>query len=159
MALTGRTRRELEVMVDDPTLSERRGLRARIVLAAAEGGSNTDLAAQLGCNPATVGKWRRRYSEQGLDGLLDEPRVGRPRQIDHDKVEQIIVDALQRPPPELSIGPWPPSTVADTVAPSLVSEQPTELLNRARHATREACQLLGQRLALENEGAYRLRRD
>jgi transposase len=82
------------------TASQALALRARIVLAAAEGGANTDIAAQLGCNPATVGKWRRRFSEQGIGGLLDEPRVGRPREIGDDKVEQIIVDALQRPPPD-----------------------------------------------------------
>jgi transposase len=93
-------RQVLERWVRRHTASQALALRARIVLAAAEGGSNIDIAAQLGCNPATVGKWRRRYSEQGLDGLLDEPRVGRPRQIGDDKVEQIIVDALQQPPPD-----------------------------------------------------------
>ena len=82
------------------TVSQALALRARIVLAAAEGGANVDIAAALGCNPATVGKWRRRYLEQGLDGLLDDPRVGRPREIGDDTVEQIIVDALQSAPPD-----------------------------------------------------------
>lgn len=81
------------------TASQALALRARIVLAAAEDGSNIDIAAALGCNPATVGKWRRRYDEQGIDGLLDEPRVGRPRQVGDDKIERIIVDTLQSAPP------------------------------------------------------------
>jgi transposase len=75
-------------------------LRARIVLAAAQGRTNTDIAEVLGCNPVTVGKWRRRYREEGIDGLLDEPRVGRPREVGDDTIEQIIVDTLQSPPPD-----------------------------------------------------------
>jgi transposase len=93
-------RQVLERWVRRHTASQALALRARIVLAAAEGGTNIDIAAQLGCNPATVGKWRRRYSEQGIGGLLDEPRVGRPREIGDDTIEQIIVDALQQPPPD-----------------------------------------------------------
>ena len=50
-------------------------------------------------SPHAVGKWRARFVEAGIDGLLDEPRVGRPRQVGDDKVEQIIIDALETPPP------------------------------------------------------------
>jgi transposase len=82
------------------TVSQALALRARIVLCAVDGTSNTEIAARLGCNPATVGKWRRRYVEQGISGLLDEPRVGRPREIGDDKIEQIIVDTLQSAPPD-----------------------------------------------------------
>ncbi|CAN5303031.1 IS630-like element ISMsm2 family transposase [soil metagenome] len=82
------------------TVSQALALRARIVLAAAEGGSNTEIAAREGCNAATVGKWRQRYLGGGVDALLDEPRVGRAREIDDDQVEQIVVDTLQAAPPE-----------------------------------------------------------
>jgi transposase len=93
-------RQVLERWVRRHKASQALALRARIVLAAAGGEANTDIAAKLGCNPATVGKWRRRYAEQGIDGLLDEPRVGRPREIGDEVIEAIIVDTLQRKPPD-----------------------------------------------------------
>lgn len=54
VVLTGRTRRALEAMVDDPTLSDRGRLRAQIVWGAAQGASNVELAAELGCSQVTV---------------------------------------------------------------------------------------------------------
>jgi transposase len=61
----------------------RQGLarRARIVLLAADGLENKDICAELEVDANTVGKWRRRYAERGMDGLTDEPRPGAPRQI------------------------------------------------------------------------------
>jgi transposase len=100
VAIDETDRQVLERWVRRHKASQALALRARIVLAAAEGGSNIDIAAKLGCNPATVGKWRRRYAEQGIDGLLDEPRVGRPREIGDEVIEAIIVDTLQRKPPD-----------------------------------------------------------
>ena len=81
------------------TISAVLAQRARIVLAAAQGRSNGEVAAAEGCHPATVGKWRDRYLERGVAGLVDEPRPGRPRRIGDDVVEQIVVDALQHKPP------------------------------------------------------------
>jgi len=59
-------------------------LRSRIVLAAAEGVDNKTVALRLGCAAATVGKWRARFVESGLDGLVDEPRPGRPPRVSAD---------------------------------------------------------------------------
>ena len=56
-----------------------RVLRAKIILLAAEGLSNTEIAARLGLDRQMVSKWRKRFFEQRLDGLADEPRPGRPR--------------------------------------------------------------------------------
>ncbi|MBA2496853.1 MAG: helix-turn-helix domain-containing protein, partial [Acidimicrobiia bacterium] len=50
--------------------------RARIVLLAADDLSNNDVAEKVGVNPATVLKWRKRFLERRLDGLIDEPRPG-----------------------------------------------------------------------------------
>jgi transposase len=68
-------------------------------LACAEGGSNTAVAEQLRCDRMTVGKWRARFLEHRLDGLLDEPRSGRPPRISVDQVEDVIVATLETTPP------------------------------------------------------------
>ncbi len=75
-------------------------LRARIVLACAEDGqpTNADVAARLGVNQATVGKWRRRFVVERLDGLLDDPRPGKPRTVTDDMVEAVVVKTLEEKP-------------------------------------------------------------
>ena len=55
--------------------------RARIVLYAAEGLHDTEIAARLDTTPGIVGKWRRRFAEHRLEGLRDKPRSGRPRRF------------------------------------------------------------------------------
>lgn len=72
--------------------------RSRIVLAAAEGLKNTEISRRLSLDHATVGKWRSRFAEQRLDGLLDEPRPGRPRTISDAQVEEVIVKTLESTP-------------------------------------------------------------
>lgn len=75
-------------------------LRARIVLACAEGGQNKVVAAQLGLDRQTVGKWRRRFVEHRVDGLHDEPRSGTPRTIEDVRIETVIVRTLESLPPD-----------------------------------------------------------
>ena len=55
--------------------------RARIVLYAAEGMPDTEIATRLDTSPGLVGRWRRRFAERRLDGLTDQPRAGRPRRF------------------------------------------------------------------------------
>lgn len=81
-----------------PKSAQALALRCRIVLAAADGGLNKDIAVELGCNPTTVGKWRSRFAELRLDGLHDEPRPGKPRTITDDDVERVIVKTLEEQP-------------------------------------------------------------
>ena len=73
-------------------------LRARIILACAEGGDDTVIAKRLGIFRITVGKWRRRYLHRGTDGLLDEPRPATPRTITDADVERVIVRTLEMKP-------------------------------------------------------------
>ena len=74
--------------------------RSRIVLACAQGQTNTAVAAQVGVSLPTVRRWRGRFAEQRLDGLLDEPRPGQPRKISDQQVEDVIVKTLETAPPD-----------------------------------------------------------
>ena len=73
-------------------------LRSRIVLACADGEDNKSVAVRVGCTAATVGKWRARFLEHRLDGLLDEARPGRPATITADQVEDVVVATLESTP-------------------------------------------------------------
>ncbi len=72
--------------------------RSKIVLAAAEGGSNTEIAARLGVDRSTVRTWRNRFAERRLDGVVDEPRPGRPRTVSDARVEALITTTLETTP-------------------------------------------------------------
>src|SRR3954470_9606121 len=71
---------------------------ARMVLGAAAGEGNTELAERLGVTRMTVAKWRTRFVTHRVDGLLDEPRPGRPRTISDEQVEEVIVRTLESTP-------------------------------------------------------------
>lgn len=79
--------------------SQALALRSRIVLACADPErSRTEIAQAVGCNPATVTKWRQRFAEHRLEGLTDEPRPGAARTITDDTVEAVVVDTLETAP-------------------------------------------------------------
>ena len=73
-------------------------MRSRIVLAAADGGSNTELSQRLGLSIGTVRRWRNRFAEYRLEGLLDEPRPGRPRAVGDTAIEALITATLETTP-------------------------------------------------------------
>lgn len=75
-------------------------MRSRIVLAAADGGSNTELAQRLGLAIGTIRRWRNRFAEMRCDGLLDEPRPGRPRVVGDDRINALITATLETTPPD-----------------------------------------------------------
>jgi transposase len=98
LTLSDQDRETLSRWARRPTTAQALAGRARIVLAAAEGRSNDAIAIDLSFTAHTVGKWRRRFLEQGPDGLLDEPRPGAPRTIGDERVEAVIVKTLEQKP-------------------------------------------------------------
>jgi len=80
------------------TTAQALALRARIVLACAEGHSNTEVARRCRVTRPTVGKWRQRFVERRLDGLHDEPRPGHPRTVSDEDVERVLVMTLESQP-------------------------------------------------------------
>ena len=98
IVLTVGERKVLERWARRPKSSQALALRCRIVLAASEGQQSTDIAVALGCTKSTVGKWRGRFAQRGLDGLHDEPRPGKPRSISDEDLERVIVKTLEEQP-------------------------------------------------------------
>ena len=72
--------------------------RSRIILECAGGAPNTVVAERLNLTPQTVGKWRQRFLERRLDGLLDEPRPGAPRRVSDEQIERVLRRTLESTP-------------------------------------------------------------
>jgi transposase len=85
--------------------------RAQIVLACAAGDTNTVVAQRFGVRGSTVGKWRQRYLDLGIEGLHGELRPGRPRTYEDDTVVEVINRALQSKPTDGSTH-WSARTLA-----------------------------------------------
>lgn len=109
MALTRRVRAG--------TTEQRAALRARVVLAAADGKTNLAIAAETGLSTNAVSKWRGRYAAEGLAGLVDRPRPGRPPVYDHDDRLAIVKQATSPPPP--TAGQWTCDALAAALADSV----------------------------------------
>ena len=100
ITLTPEERATLERWARRQKSAQALALRCRIVLGCADGLTHGEIAAKLGCNPVTVGKWRRRFAAHRLDGLTDAPRPGAARTIGDDVVEAVLVDTLESAPPD-----------------------------------------------------------
>ena len=96
--VTAAERSEQESLANRRKTAQALAMRARIVLGCASGRHNKDVAAQLGIDPVTVSKWRRRFLADGLDGLRDEPRSGAPRTVDDARIEAVITQTLESLP-------------------------------------------------------------
>ena len=113
-------REELERWVRRPKTPQALALRARIVLAGADGESDIAVAERLGTTRITVGKWRRRFVAAGCDGLLDGPRSGAPRRIGDADVERVVAMTLESIPPDATRWSTRSMAAAGGVSPATV---------------------------------------
>jgi transposase len=103
LAISDEDRASLTTWIRSSTVSAGRAERAAIVLACAAGSGTSEAARRLGVSRPTVIKWRDRFAEQGLAGLDDEPRSGRPKTVDD---AAIIAATLDPPPERLGVTHW-----------------------------------------------------
>ncbi len=87
--------RQLQGIASSRSLPHSIVQRAQIVLAGGVGFANTAIAKRMGLTGMTVGKWRKRYGELGLEGLHDKIHLGRPHTYEDDTVSEVINRALQ----------------------------------------------------------------
>ena len=98
VVLTTEERETLEQWARRPTTAQALAQRARIVLACATDKTNGDIALGAGVTRQTVGRWRTRFAQKRLNGLLDEPRPGAPRKIGDAEVERVVRLTLETTP-------------------------------------------------------------
>jgi transposase len=98
LVLSEREREQLEALTMRRKTAQALALRARIVLGCAEGADNKVVAARQRVTQQTVSKWRARFVEHRLDGLLDSPRLGAPRTIDDTRIDAVIAKTLESVP-------------------------------------------------------------
>jgi transposase len=98
LVLSKAEREQLEAWARRRKSGQALAQRSRIVLAAATGHSDTEIAERFTITRGMVAKWRSRFASERLDGLVDEPRPGRPRTVSDVQVEEVIVRTLETTP-------------------------------------------------------------
>ena len=98
LKITSEEQESLERWTRRPKTGQALAQRARIILESATGKSNTEVARRLRITNQMVGKWRTRFLEKRLDGLLDEPRPGTPRRLSDAEVERVLTMTLESTP-------------------------------------------------------------
>ncbi|ODQ97451.1 DDE endonuclease [Mycobacterium sherrisii] len=93
-------REQLQGWARRPSSAQALAMRSRIILACEGDSSNTQIARDLGVTRGMVTKWRNRFAADRLEGLLDEPRPGRPRVVGDERIEALITATLESTPPE-----------------------------------------------------------
>jgi len=109
---------QLTAMARSQTVTAAAAQRARIVLLAADGVPNAEIARRVGVTRPTVVGWRQRYLESGISGLSDLDRPGRPASIDE---ADVVVATLQKPPESLGVTHWSARLLADQLGISFAT--------------------------------------
>jgi len=111
ISLTEEERGQLESYVRSRSMPSGLNARFRIILLATDGLNNKEISEKVNLSRASVGKWRKRYWEKGLEGLHDELRPGRPRTVSDEKVSELIHKTLKSKPEGATH--WSTRTMAD----------------------------------------------
>ena len=114
VTISASERMTLEQWVRRRTTAQGLAQRAQIILACAAGRSNSEIASELRLTRQTVGRWRHRFVEKRLNGLVDEPRPGTPRRLSDAQVEQVITETLEQRPRDATH--WSTCTLAKELA-------------------------------------------
>ena len=107
LELSGAAREELQSLARSRSLPAGLVSRAEIVLLCADGLDNKTVAETVGTSRQTVGKWRERFRRQGLMGLYDERRPGKPRSIEDDEIMVLLKRTLETEPVDGGTPPGP----------------------------------------------------
>ena len=113
VVLTDEVRAELERRVRGHLTPQRVARRARIILFCAEGLALRQIAVDVGMDQHQVGMWRRRFLTDGIDGLNDQSRPGRPRRLGHDERMKLAAAATSEKDPDDPIAMWTYQDLAD----------------------------------------------
>jgi transposase len=97
LQLTSGQSHELQRLIQAPATPQKIVRRARIVLLAAQGRDNDEIAAELDTSTVTAGLWRQRFVDLGLAGLAEAPRPGRPPTLDEEKARRVLSEVVQPP--------------------------------------------------------------
>jgi len=132
ITLRASERRWLKALTRRGTAQHRQVLRAQIVLLAAAGWTNAGIARKLGLAVNTTGKWRKRYAEQGMEGLRDRKRAGRPRGFAAAVVAEVKAIACELPATRgVPLSRWSLRELRqEVIASGLVGEVSTTTLGR-----------------------------
>ena len=98
IVLSGDEKDQLSSFASSRSLPHSQVTRAKIILLAAEGRTNIEIASMLSTTRETVGRWRKRYIEKGIEGLYDELRPGKPRSISDAEIANLIKKTLETTP-------------------------------------------------------------
>jgi putative transposase len=98
ITLDADTRQQVEAFARSRSLPHALVVRAKVILMASEGMKSIDIAEKIGLSRVSVGKWRTRFAEGGLNGLYEELRPGRPRQIEEERIAALITKTLRSTP-------------------------------------------------------------
>lgn len=113
VSLTKQERSQLETYVRSRSMPTGLSTRFRIILLADDGFTNQEISEKINLSRASVGKWRKRYHDKGLEGLHDELRPGRPRTVLDEKVAELIHKTLETKPEGATH--WSSRTMADEI--------------------------------------------
>jgi transposase len=149
--LTKGERDALEAWTRQPTCPQSLVFRARVILLCADGRCNTEAAAELQTTVQTVGKWRRRFVEKRLDGLLDEPRPGTPRRLSEADVDRVLALTLESAP--IHAANWSTRTLAEASGLSRASVHRIWRAYSLQPHRAEAFRLMRDSLLIDKDGS------